>query len=270
MIPTNQGVGRTCSGQIRKQIFLSHRFRTDTLLLEIVAKPPIALEPTYPWVNDALLTLAEAFALGSTIHLDIDPNEISAGYSHRISPEPGTRLSEIFLYDTASGGAGYSADAGREIDKVIRQVRSVLAECPANCARSCTRCLRHYRNRFVHGRLDRHLALALFDYSIDGSIPALPGIKRQEELLDPLKRYFELEGWSVDPNNSASRPLSVSNIDSKIVAGAYPALLDVGYAADSLRLVTHPGERAVAIPDFALVRDLPAVHRHMISGVPLA
>lgn len=270
MTPTNQGVGRTCSGRIRKQIFLSHRFRTDTLLLEIVAKPPIALEPTYPWVNDALLTLAEAFALGSTIHLDIDPNEISAGYSHRISPEPGTRLSEIFLYDTASGGAGYSADAGCEIDKVIRQVRSVLAECPANCARSCTRCLRHYRNRFVHGRLDRHLALALFDYSIDGSIPALPGIKRQEELLDPLKRYFELEGWSVDPNNSASRPLSVSNIDSEIVAGAYPALLDEGYAADSLRLVTHPGERAVAIPDFALVRDLPAVHRHMISGVPLA
>lgn len=270
LTPANQGLLRSCNGRIRKQIFLSHRFRTDSLLLEMAVKSPMTLEPTHPWVNDALLTLAEAFALGSTIHLNIDPNEISAGYSHRSSPEPETRLSEIFLYDTASGGAGYSADAGREIDKVIQRVRSVLADCPADCARSCTRCLRHYRNRFVHGRLDRHLALDLFDYSVEGRIPALPVMAQQQELLDPLKRYFELEGWSVDPNSSTSRPLSVSNANSKIVAGAYPALLDTGYAAESLHLVTRPGERAVAIPDFALVRDLPAVHRHMISGVPLA
>ncbi|MGW5108087.1 DEAD/DEAH box helicase [Nocardia sp. NPDC004123] len=270
LISTNQALRSTCNGRIRKQIFLSHRFRTDSLLLQIIAKRPIALGPTQPWVNDALLTLAEAFALGATIHLDIDPNEISAGYSHRISPDPGMRVSEIFLYDTASGGAGYSADAGREIDSVIRQVRSILADCPAGCVRSCTRCLRHYRNRFMHGRLDRHLALSLFDYSIGGAIPALPEIERQEKLLDPLKRYFQLEGWSVDSNGPASRPLSVSDGNSNVVVGAYPALLDEGYALESLRLSTNLGERAVAIPDFALVRDLPAVHRHVISGAPLA
>ncbi|MET8429730.1 DEAD/DEAH box helicase [Nocardia sp. NPDC004860] len=270
LIPVNQGLRSTCHGRIRKQIFLSHRFRTDALLLQIIAKRPIVLGPTRPWVNDALLTLAEAFALGATLHLDIDPHEISAGYSHRISPEPGTSVSEMFLYDTASGGAGYSADAGREIDAVIRQVRSVLADCPAGCTRSCTRCLRHYRNRFMHGRLDRHLALSLFDYSIDGAIPALPEMKRQEKLLDPLKRYFQLEGWSVGSNRSESRPLSLSDGNSNVVVGAYPALLDEDYALKSLRLSANPGERAVAIPDFALVRDLPAVHRHVISGAPLA
>ncbi|WP_109529968.1 DEAD/DEAH box helicase [Nocardia aurea] len=270
LIPAHRGLNRTCNGNIRRQVFLSHRFRTDTLLLEMAAEPPISLEPTHPWVNDALLTLAEAFALGSTIHLNIDPNEISAGYSHRTSPEPGTRISEIFLYDTASGGAGYSADAGREIGKVIQQVRSVLADCPADCARSCTRCLRHYRNRFLHGRLDRHLALSLFEYSIEGRVPELPTIGQQKELLAPLRRYFELEGYTVDPEVDKFRPLSVSNNSLRIVAGAYPALLDHACAEDSLRLASRPGERAVAIPDFALVRDLPAVHRHMVTGVPLA
>ncbi|OBA46532.1 hypothetical protein A5789_04125 [Nocardia sp. 852002-51101_SCH5132738] len=122
----------------------------------------------------------------------------------------------------------------------------------------------------MHGRLDRHLALLLFDYAIDGRIPALPAPKQQEKLLAPLKRYFELEGWSVDPNSAATRPLSVSKINSKIVAGVYPALLDENYAENSLRLATRPGEHAVAIPDFALVRDLPAVHRRMTTGKPLA
>ncbi|MBY6687212.1 DEAD/DEAH box helicase [Rhodococcus sp. BP-149] len=264
--PTARG---TCSGQIRKKLFLSHQFRTDTLLLQITSKTPIDLQPTRPWVNDALLTLSEAFALAATIHLDVDHNEISAGYSHRMSPDADTSVAEIFLYDTAAGGAGYSADAGREIVGVIDQVRRLLAECPADCTQSCTRCLRHYRNRFIHSRLDRHLALNLFNYAIDATPPGLLQPEKQAELLAPLKRFFELDGWSAAADRMNERPLVISKDNSKFVVGVYPSLLDQGYAKTTMALAPRPGERAVAIPDFAIVRDLPAVYRNIVRGTSI-
>ncbi|WP_032389486.1 DEAD/DEAH box helicase [Rhodococcoides fascians] len=262
-------VRSSCNGRIQKRLFMSHQFRTDTLLLQINSKSPLDLRPTHPWVNDALLTLAEAFALGATIHLDIDHSEISAGYSHRMSDVAGTSVAEIFLYDTAAGGAGYSADAGREIDGVVNQVRKLLTDCPADCAQSCTRCLRHYRNRFIHSRLDRHLALSLFDYAIKGTVPGLLGSEHQEELLAPLRRFFELDGWSASTDRSRERPMAVSKSGAKFLVGVYPSLLDQASARTSLGLAPRSGERAVAIPDFAILRDLPAVHRHIVSGTPL-
>jgi ATP-dependent helicase YprA (DUF1998 family) len=267
---TPPSVRSSCTGQIQKRLFLSHQFRTDTLLLQINATSPVDLRPTHPWVNDALLTLAEAFALAATIHLDVDHNEISAGYSHRMSDVAGASLAEIFLYDTAAGGAGYSADAGREIDGVIEQVCRLLTDCPANCTQSCTRCLRHYRNRFIHGRLDRHLALSLFHYAIDGIVPGLLGLEKQEELLAPLRRFFELDGWSASSAPSSERPLTVAKSGAEFVVGVYPSLLDQASAGASLGLTARSGERLVGIPDFAVVRDLPAVHRHIVSGTPLS
>ncbi|NIL81089.1 DEAD/DEAH box helicase [Rhodococcoides kroppenstedtii] len=259
----------TCNGLIRKKLYLSHQFRTDTLLLQITTKTPMDLQPTRPWVSDALLTLSEAFALAATIHLDVDHNEISAGYSHRTPPDADTSVAEIFLYDTAAGGAGYSADAGREIIGVIDQVRTLLAECPADCTQSCTRCLRHYRNRFIHSRLDRRLALILFNYAVNATPPDLVPPEKQAELLAPLRRFFELDGWSAVQSQSVGRPLVVSKDSSKLVVGVYPSLLDKDYAETTSALAPRSGERAVAIPDFAVARDLPAVHQHIIYGTSL-
>lgn len=49
----------------------------------------------------------------------------------------------------------------------------LLEGCPANCDRSCYRCLRSFRNRFEHDLLDRHLGASLLGYLLNGTPPLL-------------------------------------------------------------------------------------------------
>src|SRR5690606_14912905 len=151
-----------CQSTVRRGLFLGHEFRTDLLLVRLHLREPFDFSPEQPWLYDALATFSEALCLGASLHLDIDPAELSAGF--RLLPglaELAGGVAEVYLYDTASGGAGYAADAGEDLDAVLQRTADVLDHCPAGCERSCTKCLRHYGNRFLHGRLDRRLAADL-------------------------------------------------------------------------------------------------------------
>jgi hypothetical protein len=111
--------------------------------------------PELPWVNDALATCSEAVALGSSLGLSIDPGELSSGYRFVPAAHGGIGTAEIYLFDTASGGAGYAYEVGRNLRAMLPRIEELLTVCPAHCERSCTKCLRHYGNRFLHPRLDR-------------------------------------------------------------------------------------------------------------------
>ncbi|EME23885.1 DEAD/DEAH box helicase [Rhodococcus qingshengii] len=255
-----------CSGHVRGSLFLAHEFLTDVLLLQLHVVPPMGLDPRMPWTNDALTTLAEAIALGASIHLDIDHNEISAGYRLTTPDTPGAAATvEIFLYDTASGGAGFSADTGRDLRAVLQRVRDLLAHCPSNCSRSCTRCLRHYRNRFLHTLLDRHLALVLLDHALEGAVPAMPD---QAPLLRPLARYLELEGWQLRHDSFPDQALMVQKENVRRTVVVYPALLDESHVRTISHIDTRSDERITFIPDYAAARDLPAVYRNVAHGTP--
>ena len=196
-VRAKEQVSYKCNGNIRQALFLGHQFRTDILLLRVLFRTPLDFSPTQPWLFDALGTLAEAIALGASLHLDIDPGELSAGF--RLLPSLGDEkgLAELFLYDTASGGAGYAYEAGEELAAVLDRTEDLLRDCPAGCERSCTKCLRHYGNRFLHARLDRRLGLQLLRYARYGEVPAIATSARQVQTLTPLARFLELEGWQV-------------------------------------------------------------------------
>ena len=257
------GAGPKCDGEVRRGLFLVHDFRTDLLLLRGMLRRPLDFQPAQPWLNDALATLAEALALGASLHLDIDPGEVSAGF--RLLPPLGggeQGIAEIYLYDTSSGGAGYAAEAGAQLSDVLDRTENLLASCPGNrpgepmrCERSCTKCLRHYGNRFLHGRLDRRLALQLLRYFRTGEVPAFPSQSQQARMLRPLARFLELEGWTTASDSSGA--LRCDGPRSMTV-GLYPALLASDFAEASHPTVVASDARRVLLPDYLVEHDLPS------------
>jgi len=261
--------GNKCNGELRRGLFLVHDFHTDLLLLRGAFRNPLGFQTKQPWIYDGLATLAEALALGASLHLDIDPGELSAGF--RLLPalnEEDEGLAEIYLFDTSSGGAGYAAEAGEQLTQVLERTETLLQNCPGNCERSCTKCLRHYGNRFLHDRLDRRLAYQLIRFFREGEAPPFSSAGEQSKTLRPLARFFELEGWTVSSDQSgAIRCEGPRNL--KI--GAYPALLASDVARKDHPLAITSDMKPVLLPDYLIERDLPSAYKHALeqnSSVP--
>lgn len=255
-----------CSGEIRRNVFLEHQFLTDVFLLRIPIKPPFDFSPDMPWLRDALTTFAEGFALGASLQLDIDPGELSAGFRMLASIGEESGNLEIFLYDTTSGGAGYAYDAGENLPAVLDRTRLLLNDCPdEECETSCTKCLRHYGNRFLHPRLNRRLGLQLLDYAMNGKVPEIENANAQIEMLEPLARFLGLEGWDVKmgvEDGQTKIPLSAtSETGRQISVGTHPVLLEQTYAISQHELTHRFKREAYVISDYLAQNDLPIVYQ---------
>ena len=195
-----------CEGDVKGPVFLGNRFVTDLVILRIQIEPPLCQAPRamaaeYCALQDALQTLADALPLAAGRMFDVDFTEFSAGY--RLINQSGNGASiaaEIYMFDTLSGGAGYSERVGDAMKELLREyVRDILAcddEHGEGCDRSCYRCLRHYYNQYYHTKLDRHLAMDLLDLILDGKAPKDSPIVEQEKMLKGLQVMLELDGIS--------------------------------------------------------------------------
>ncbi len=264
----NEQAAPQCNGTIRRGIYLGHQFRTDILLLRVLFQDPLDFSPKQPWLYDALATLAEGIALGASLSLSIDPGELSSGF-RLVHLKDGTRAAEIYLFDTASGGAGYAFEAGENLDEVLSNVEQLLAVCPGQCERSCTKCLRHYGNRFLHPRLDRRLGLQLLRYARFGEAPSIASSDDQVECLKPLGRYLELEGWTVTSpasDQGVSVPLHAVHPGGGegAVVGTYPALLITEAVSKTHYLRTKYPDPAVLLPDYLVEQDLPSAYQEFL------
>lgn len=261
LIPPQFGSPR-CRGPLHDApIYLGTTFRSDLLLIRAALQPALQYEPGSPWLRDALRTTVEALSLAASRVLDVDPAELSAGYRHLPQDASGTAIFDLYLFDTASGGAGYAAEAGAEIGAILEAALDVVEGCPRQCQRSCTRCLRHYGNRFWHSSLDRRLAAQLLRHLMYGEVPAVASPAEQRNQLTPLRRFLELEGWDIDEEGS---PLAVRRGGQTIVIGTYPALLNPN--APELRRRT--GRRGdVQLRDYVVERDLPAAYAELRQAV---
>lgn len=268
----NENVKPRCEGLLRKSLYLGHEFRTDLLLLRINFNSTISFSPEYQWVRDALATLSEAIALGASRYLDIDPTELSSSYRFLPPDENDNGVAEIYLYDTASGGAGYAAEVGENLINTLNATEQLLNTCPGDCERSCTKCLRHYGNRFLHERFDRKLGLQLLIYARTGLPPTIETTEDQSMRLRPLARYLSLEGWSVILSQHSERgtiPLLATppNCKETIAIGLYPALLDSTLAEKNhdIKLISQFQVRL--LPDYLVAQDLPSAYQSLKDGI---
>src|ERR1035437_10002666 len=137
-------------------------------------------------------------------------------------------------------------EVGLHLEEMLGHVEGLLSSCPGGCERSCTKCMRHYGNRFPHPRLDRRLGLQLLRYARLGEEPAIAALEQQRKTLAPLARFLELEGWNV---KTGGVPLFAAPKagGAGVAIGTYPALLSTEAAGKRHFL---SGTDVVLLPDY--------------------
>jgi ATP-dependent helicase YprA (DUF1998 family) len=264
---------RRCDGQIQAPVFLGHRFVTDLVILRIQLPPPLcqaprALGADYCALQDALQTLADALPLAAGRMFDVDFTEFSAGYRLITLSGSGSSLAaEIYMFDTLSGGAGYSERVGDSMEELLRNyVRKVLAcddEHHQGCDRSCYRCLRHYYNQFYHTRLDRHLASDLLDLILDGKNPEDPSIADQKTLLQGLKAMLRLDGFEADGEeqiHGVSVPLIAKTEGRSVAVCVTHSLVAEQFRTGIVDDLDGTGALLRPLNAYQLTRNLPSCH----------
>ena len=161
-------------GYVSTGIVLGTDFRSDVLLISINVDGPIRLIPGFLATNVVMRTISEAVSMAGCTLLELDQSELQAEYRPALSQDGQEGLlSEIFVYDTLPGGAGFSRLLKDKGLLVMERALQLLEDCPGKCDRSCYRCLRSYKNKFEHDLLDRHLGASLLRYLLTGEMPSL-------------------------------------------------------------------------------------------------
>lgn len=198
---------------------LGYDFVTDMLVLEF------AIDRTQvetkrmdnPWLSRAAQSLAEALRLSASKVLDIEFTELVTGYRLRESAR--MAYVDVYLYDSLSSGAGYAISVSNIIESLLSQTESLLVGC--DCEDACYKCLKHYRNQYVHGLLDRNAALDLLWWGKTGERAKELSFKIQEKLLNPLTLILKQMGCTlVSENNSIVA--KKGNKEKKVIV--YPAM----------------------------------------------
>lgn len=255
-----------CNGA-HQNVFLGHTFTTDLLLLRIGLREPMVTD-THDLVvlralEDGLYSLAEALRLSASRHpqLDLDASEFGAGFRIVPSADDDELHLDVYLFDTLSGGAGYSELAGRHLSEILASSLQLLEHCPAHCDRSCESCLRHYHNQHLKNRLDRVLGAQILHYALTGEIPPEPDVPAQCAALAALKRLLDLDGFECEIDvaiGTVRVPLVVSRGKKQVAVGIKPCFVEGGQHS----LETLNGDlRAVILNEYVLRQNLPDEHQ---------
>ena len=187
-----------CSGSTITTSF-SHIFNSDLTVLQIPLNEQMEFVPDAEWFETAGQSLAEALVMGASRALGIEDEELEGGFRSRsaeyVDKDDVRGVFEIFLFDTTSGGAGFSTKVWDEFGAVLAETRSILEEC--SCDSACHNCLQRYENRHLHDSLNRHQGLALLDYAETGDPPTL-STDKIEGLVQQFERSLRLKEDDID------------------------------------------------------------------------
>ena len=198
---------------------LGYDFVTDMLVLEFALdRQLIDINPQRnSWLNRAGQSLAEALRLAACQELDIEFTELVTGY--RVRHNQNGDFVDVYLYDSLSSGAGYAVSIESSIQKLLTKTRALLAGC--SCDSACHKCLKHYRNQYIHSVLDRKAALDLLNWGETGiRASALPD-KNQQYLLQSLEQILQISGVHIDVKHD---PVRAEGRYSKKKVVVYPAM----------------------------------------------
>jgi DEAD/DEAH box helicase domain-containing protein len=92
--------------------------------------------------------------------IGIEDREIGWACLPARDPATGVQTRSVVLYDTASGGAGFVAQAVPHLPSLLRRAATILT-CPQDCDAACQSCLLGSDTWYSVDRLNRHEALAV-------------------------------------------------------------------------------------------------------------
>ena len=200
-------------------VSLGYDFVTDMLVLEFALDDRLidTRKKDNPWLGRAAQSLAEALRLAASKELDIEFTELVTGY--RLRNNASGSFVDVYLYDSLSSGAGYSVAVSENIELLLEKVKEILKEC--TCGGACYKCLKHYRNQYIHGQLDRFYALELLKWGKDGTIPSEIPIKEQKKYIDSLAHVLRWSGFRIETEDDT---IFVSKKNSRKQLCVYPAI----------------------------------------------
>ena len=180
-----------CKHSDQVNVDLGYDFMTDMLVLEFELDPALIASDMHDmWLDRAAVSLAEGLRLVVCKRLDVDFMELVTGY--RLRKTAKKAFVDIFIYDSLTSGAGYAVKLQPEMREILDELRELLQDCDCQCA--CNNCLKHYRNQYKHGRLDRFAALELLKWGTDGERASALKEEVQEGLIQPIANILRNSG----------------------------------------------------------------------------
>ena len=207
---------------------LGYDFITDMLVLEFTIDDKIidTRRNDNPWLSRAAQSLAEALRLEASTKLDIEFTELVTGFRLRTGAE--ASYVDIYLYDSLSSGAGYAVSVADTIVELLADVKNLLNTC--DCGSACSKCLKHYRNQYVHGMLDRFSALQLLEWGVNGKKASPIKPEMQIKMIMPLRNILKQSGCEIILNGEI---IAKGQKGTKKVA-IYPAMWAEPHAQNTI------------------------------------
>ena len=207
---------------------LGYDFITDMLVLEFTIDDKVidVRRNDNPWLNRAAQSLAEALRLVASKKLDVEFTELVTGYRLRTGAE--ASYVDIYLYDSLSSGAGYAVSVADAIAELLSDMKELLSSC--DCGSACSKCLKHYRNQYVHGMLDRFAALQLLEWGVDGIKASPIKLETQINMIMPLANILKQSGCEITADSEITA--TGRRIKKKIVI--YPAMWVEPHATNTI------------------------------------
>ncbi|QCG89137.1 DEAD/DEAH box helicase [Azospirillum sp. TSH100] len=140
---------------IKRHLMLGHGIGTDVLELQL------------PELGDEVIATSLAVALREALARRLGVEIAELGWASVLSRAEGqVTCYSLFLYDLASGGAGFSSAAGEFMDALLRDAEGVLDCRNPDCRSSCHACLLSRDTQYDEPKLDRRRALEFLQTSV--------------------------------------------------------------------------------------------------------
>ena len=278
--PYPEAYDQVCTGGAAPRgLVLGTDFISDVLLISLSVDSPITLLPSLLATEVALRTLSEALTKAACNKLELEPNELQAEYRPALtSAGRAGKEAEIYIYDTLSGGAGFSQRVGGLGLSVFAEALQILENCPDNCDRSCYRCLRSYKNKFEHDLLDRILGAGLLRFLLTGTVPTLDSgrLARSTNLLFQDLERQGLEGLQLELEKSISIPgvcdavapiFATTRTGARFVIGLHGPLTPDDPPDEQLRELKEfaPALPVILVDELVVRRNLPTATTELIG-----
>ena len=230
-------------------------------------------------------TLGVALRRALCLYLGIEETEVGVSVAEQRRDHDQQTTHSLYLYDMATGGAGYVSQIVPCLPQLLRQARQAL-ECPHDCDAACQSCLLTHDTQHHRESLNRHDAIALLTrdflaalelpaelsvFGTDSQLemePLVLALNRKEQSLDAteLRVYLggDLQDW--EPldwrlRDSLMHWRQAKTLIRLMVPAATLDVLDASQRDELAVLITYTGAEIYRTPDLNLANpsDLPLI-----------
>lgn len=252
----NEANNSKCIGGKFQKVNLGYSFNSDVFLMRLPLRQPLIQIGTGIERNgliSASRSLAEALVQTASLQLEIALSEMNCGI--RLLKIDNINYLDIFIYDTAAGGAGYANLIKMWVNTIYTDAEKKLKQ--TCCDSSCYQCLQHFGNKWHHNVIDKYFGLMLWNYINTSEPPSLYDTIKQRDLASALLELLKLQGYLILNDSESGFIVGYENKEIEIII--YPVLLD----PELIKGSTYT--KHIYISDYEVLKSTPSAFAKVTS-----